>query len=99
MHQVMARSKHDAPTLDRTNTGCRPTMRPGSAGAHLHEYGGAICLLHDQVNFATTAAGRSIIAANEAQADALQVQHGGVFGGVTGVFGGGAGGFGTGRTF
>ena len=99
MHQVMARSKPVAPKLDRTNTGCRPTMRPGSAGAHLHEYGGAICLLHDQVNFATTAAGRSIIAANEAQPGALQVQHGGVFGSVTREFGVGAGGFETGRTF
>lgn len=54
-------------------------MPTATALAHLDEDEGAIASLHDQIDFATPAPGRPIIALQQAQAGRLQVLQGPVF--------------------
>ncbi len=83
----MARGKNDASLLDGTNTRCRTAMARAAALAHLDKDRGAVGRAHDQVNFATAAPGRPIIALQKTQTVPLQELQRCIFSRVPGLFG------------
>ena len=92
--QVVLRGKDDAPALGRTNTASSAAKVARYAFAHLHKNQRAITRTHDQVDFATAAPRRSIIALQQAQAPRLQELQGLRLGGIAHMLGGGLGRFG-----
>ena len=88
MHQVKASGENNAPLFDKADAARRAAMLGGGALSDLDKHGRAIGFTHDQVNFTTTAPGRSIIALQQPQPCLLQMQQGRVFSRVADLFGG-----------
>lgn len=65
--QIVTRSKHNAPLFDKGDAGQSPAMLGVAAFSYLDKDQGAIALPHDQIYFATTPPGRSIIALHQLQ--------------------------------
>lgn len=86
-HQVMPGRKDDAPLLGDTDAGTRSTVASAGPPTYLDKHGGAVCGTHDQVDFATAASRRPIIALHQPQAGLLQMTQGKVFGGIANAFG------------
>ena len=86
-HQVMPGCKDDASLLGRTDAGTRPTVAGAGPSTYLDKHGGAVCGTHDQVDFATAASRRPIIALHQPQAGLLQMAQSSVFGGIADAFG------------
>ena len=76
----MACSQHDASLLDHPHTGRGATMAGPGTLTHLDKDHRAVASLHDQIDLATAAPGRPIIALKQAQARGLQMLQGPVFG-------------------
>jgi len=86
-HQVMPGGKDDASLLGGTDAGARPTIARAGASAYLDKHSGTVWRAHDQVDFATTASRRPIIALHQPQAGLLQMAQGSVFGDIADAFG------------
>lgn len=89
-HQVVACCQHNTTLFAGSDAGTRPAVCAAGAFSHLHKYQRAVGSLHDQVNFATTASWRSIIACQQAQTCPLQMGERTVFGGIASLLGGDA---------
>lgn len=84
----MASGEDNAALLDRPHARTGATMAERSPLAHLHEDQGAIGCAHDEVDFATAAPRRSIIAVQQPQALPHKVAQGRVLGRIAYVLGG-----------
>ena len=60
--QIVTRGKHNVPLFGGGDAGRRTTVTGSFALTHFNKHAGAVWRAHDQVDFATTAAGGSIIA-------------------------------------
>ncbi len=79
--------KDDASLLGSTDAGTRPTVAGAGASPYLDKHGGAVGGSHDQVDFASAASRRPIIALHQPQAGLLQMAQGSVFGDIANAFG------------
>ena len=86
-HQVMTRGKHDTALLDTAHAGGRTAVRSAGALAYFDKHQRAGRIAHDQVNFATAAPRRPIIALQQAQTRGLQMFKRPLFRGVAGLLG------------
>lgn len=89
-HQVVARRQDDAPLFGMTHAGRRATVLRTGALTHLDKHHSTIGLAQDEVDLATTTAGRVKIALHEPQPLAHEVIQRELFGGIAALFGGGA---------
>ncbi len=83
----MARCKNNPALFERADAGAGTAMAGRLALAHFNKHGGAIRRLHDQIDFATPAPRRPIIAHQQAQAGLLQKMQRGLFGRITRLLG------------
>ncbi len=77
--KIVARSENNAPALEGRHAGPGAAVRITRAMAHLDEDQRAIAFTHDQINFATAPARRSIIARNQRKSGVAQVRERGIF--------------------
>jgi 16S rRNA (cytidine1402-2'-O)-methyltransferase len=86
-HQVVAGRKHNAPLFDVAHAGCRAAVAGCAALSDFNKHGGAIGIVHDQVNLAAAAPRRSIIAHDERESRVLQKAQRQRLGCITGLLG------------
>ena len=85
----MPRRAHNTGLLDGAYAGPRATIARAAAAAHLDKHQRALGIAHDEVNLATAAPGRPIIALHQTQAGGLQTAQCLVFTGLAQLPGGG----------
>ena len=90
--QVVPGRKNDALLLGDADAGPGAAKRTARPAAHFDKHQRAVALAHDQINLATAASGRPIIAHHQLQASRLQMGQGLVLRHIAAFARGGGGG-------
>ena len=86
--QEVARGKQDPPLLAPADACSGAAESRAGPPPDLHEHQRAVAIVHDEVDFPATAAGRPIIARYQPQARRFEMGERPVLGGIAGLLGG-----------